>query len=756
MKKRVIAIMLCAVMACNLVACGKKNDKKETPESEVITSEVAESEVAESTPVEEPKEEKPESLMGFNMIENGDFSEGVGTWMTYTKEGMCMLDCVDGVLVNTIDKTGSEEHGVQIYYDGFKIEQGCVYEIQFDAASSIEREVEYRIQINGGDYHAYNKEYITLTPEMQHFDIKFTMEEVSDPAPRLCFNMGFINDKAISETHTVSFDNFELYCIDESGRAGGDSSDNTPKISVNQIGYRPNDTKVAVLRGDEIDSKFSVVDVKTGKSVYDGDVSAPAKNDNTDREEAKADFSEVKTPGTYKIVGDKCGESFEFTIADNVYEDAFNASLKMFYYQRCGSELKSSEAGDFAHGACHTDKAVYYEDQNGKAVDVSGGWHDAGDYGRYVAPGAKAAQDLLIAYENYPSIFTDNVGIPESGNGTPDVLDEVRYELEWMFKMQDSDGGVHHKVTCAVFPETVMPEDETDKLIITPVSTTATGTYAAVMATAARVYKGVDDAFAAKCLEASEKAYDYLASHTKCDGAFNPDGIVTGAYDDTEDSDERLWAAAELYKTTGDKKYGDDAAKLLNASAPDGLGWQSVGSYGAYAYATSKNTDAKALTVAKGMLKEASDARIGDANSDSYSSTIKGDYAWGSNMTIANNAMNIILSDMVNGGNNMKVAKAQLDYLFGNNGNGYCFLTGYGSLSPNGTHHRPSQFLGKTLPGMLVGGPDQYLDDPYAQAVLADKAPALCYVDNSQSYSCNEITIYWNSPLIYIMAANMK
>ena len=96
-------------------------------------------------------------------------------------------------------------------------------------------------------------------------------------------------------------------------------------------------------------------------------------------------------------------------------------------------------------------------------------------------------------------------------------------------------------------------------------------------------------------------------------------------------------------------------------------------------------------------------------------------------------------------------ARCQLDYLLGTNTNSYCFVTGFGTLSPENPHHRPSQAVGEAMSGMLVGGPDSDLEDPYAQATLSENANAACYVDNVQSYSCNEVTIYWNSPLVYLL-----
>ena len=123
----------------------------------------------------------------------------------------------------------------------------------------------------------------------------------------------------------------------------------------------------------------------------------------------------------------------------------------------------------------------------------------------------------------------------------PDVLDEARFELDWLLKMQDANGGVYHKVTCDVFPETVMPEEETAQLIACPISNTATGDFAAVMAKASVLYKDYDADFAAKCLDASKKAYEYLSGNMDAYGFSNPDDIVTGEYPDTIFRDETIW-----------------------------------------------------------------------------------------------------------------------------------------------------------------------------------------------------------------------
>ena len=741
MKKRIVSAILAGSMLLSLAACDGGNSGVLESQTETETSEVT-----------EPTETEP-SIMGFNMIKNGDFSSKDHDWHTYFEGGDGLMTVNDkGELQFDCKMIGIKEWSNQFYYDGFALYKNCKYEMQFDCYSNVERDLGYRIQINGGDYHGYSEETIHVGPEVKHFDIVFTMEEPSDPAPRLCFNMGkFANNSGFKE-HTVCFDNFDLRCIDDTGYVEGDTSDGPAAslINLNQVGYLPNAVKVAVMNGDAITDKASVVDCATGKAVYEGDVASASMNKSTGRNEARFDFSSVTAPGTYKIVaGDK--ESFEFKIGADVYDEAFKASLRMFYLQRCGMELTSDLAGDYAHPACHTEKATIFG--TSEKIDVSGGWHDAGDYGRYVVSGAKAAADLMLAYKLYPQAFDDALNIPESGNGVPDVLDEVRYELDWLFKMQNSEGGVYHKVTCANFPGFVMPEEETEELIVTPVSTTATADFAAVMAMASSVFAEFDMPYSQRCLDAATRATNYLEKHKSVEGTKNPAGIVTGEYPDDKDIDERIWAYAELYKATGETVYDEEFSKLMQsgASCAADLGWQGVSAYAGYAYLSApvkgKFYDAVLASFMSGIAEvEAT------ASTDSYNSSLK-EYPWGSNMTIANNGMYVLLYDKIAGyQKGDEIARQQLNYLLGTNGTGYCFLTGFGTLSPTAPHHRPSQAKKAAVPGMVAGGPNQNLEDPYAQNVLADTAPALCYADSDQAFSLNEVTIYWNSPVVFLFA----
>jgi endoglucanase len=529
-------------------------------------------------------------------------------------------------------------------------------------------------------------------------------------------------------------------------------------ILFNQIGCLPSVEKAAFFRDNALCESFEVLDA-SGNIVYTGKLSAPINDPASGDTVSSGDFSALTKEGTYRLRANG-QESAPFVIGEIIYGNCFRDVVRFFYYQRCGMELTKDLAGAFAHGACHTGLAAVYGAKETR--DVSGGWHDAGDYGRYAVPAAKAAADLLLAYEANSSLFGDDFVIPESGNGIPDVLDEVRYELVWLLKMQDDKtGGVYHKVTCASFPGVVMPERETAPLVLSPVSTAATGDFAAVMALASRFYRDVDGAFADSCLKASEKAWEFLMANPDANGGFhNPNGIVTGEYGDGTDMDERYWAACELYKATEKDEYLAFADSLISSKKLSGLGWADVGTYGSIAYLSmgGKATASSLLKVKDAVVQEAEEL-LSLSKTDGYRNTLGMNYPWGSNMTVANHAMHLLLAaelapEKAEAFRN--AAWQHLNYLMGANPMGYCYITCQGSLSPTGNHHRPSQFMRQPVPGMLAGGPDSNLEDPYSKAVLSGRPSAKCYVDNDKSYSTNEVTIYWNSPLVYIMAQLMK
>ncbi len=754
MRKKLLSLALVSAVALSVIGCGQGTED----EAEGYTIE----ELATIATTGETTEEAEVTYGEGNLITDSDFSNGTGSWTTYKNGGECQMSVNENEeLQIDITNIGSVEHGVQVYYDGFAIRQGGVYEISFDIYGTTSRPVDWRIQLNGGDYHAYVMDTVTISEEVQHVSAEFTMAEETDPAPRLCFNMGLIDTLAEQgidslEAHSIMIDNVSLVVVDATNMIKDPDPVDVPLVKINQEGYTPDAVKKAVFSElDEADNKFMVIDAETDEVVFTGDITDRTYSASSGEWVAYGDFSLLKTSGSYYVKTIGNAESFVFEISENVYDETFSNVVKMLYMQRCGTELDEEYAGDYAHAVCHNTEAVIYGTDT--KIDVSGGWHDAGDYGRYVSSGAKTVADMLLSYEKNPEAYSDDMGIPESGNGISDVLDEVRYELEWMLKMQDgASGGVYHKVTCEVFPETVMPEDETDELIVCPISNCATGDFAAVMAMAGRFYADVDADFAATCLEAAKKAYDYVSNAEHESGFKNPGNVVTGEYKDTYDQDEVFWAAAELYKTTGDTTYQDGVKKMLEEARIEELGWANVGGYAAYAYLTSDNQDADLAATVKEKFLNTADEYLALAKKAGYLNANDLDYAWGSNMNMANHGMMMLMANEISPNEEyVEYAMAQLHYLMGVNGTGYCFITGSGTISPENPHHRPSQVLGQAMPGMLVGGPDSALEDPYAKAVFLNTQKALCYADNSQCYSCNEITIYWNSPLAYLLANAM-
>ena len=808
-----------------------------------------------------------------NMVKSGDFTSSDG-WDIFLEDGDGDFSVTDGEMLLNIRNTGTVDDGVQLYYDGFKLARGCTYRISFDASCDIERPLTCRAQINRKDYHSYAIDTVTVGPEKKHFEVEFTMTEKTDKAPRLCFDCGYWEGADPTAVHTIHLDNVTVLLID------GDDSEKEELniITTSRLGYQEDAKKLAVFKNPDLE-EYSIVDVDSGDVVYTGMAGDEEENEASGETLLVADFSDLVTPGSYQIVADEV-KSAVFTISDTVYDDTIDEAFRVYYLQRCGKEVKDDT---FGHKACHTEKAKDYE--TGKMVDVSGGWHDAGDYGRYVVAAAKSVSDLMLAYERYASLDkeemekdgiksdilvtptptpsvtvtptpsvtstptptptakaskpdstktgntaktaksestksgagaantkTENAesgagavntktGNAESGAGAvnskpgnakagstntngstassgtaasekkvlPEILEETRYELEWMLRMQTEEGSVHHKVTTAKFPSVIMPEDDKDELILLPVSSTATADYAAAMAMAARVYEPFDREFANICLDAAKTAATWLEKNPEDTVGFrNPSDISTGEYEDTNDTDERYWAFAELYKTTGDKKYLNDLKPYTEKTVPLGLGWQAVGLYGEYAVLTSdaETADKDLCRKVEERFFKQVDSYVAKSGRDSYGVSLSADdYIWGSNMSVANNGMAMIMAaELLEDAEDdtdvpasysqsryVDSAQMQLAYLTGNNTNNMSFVTGDGEGQPKNPHHRISQVMDKAIPGMLVGGPDSGLEDDYIRSALADAAPAACYADNDQSYSTNEVTIYWNSPFLNLM-----
>lgn len=664
-------------------------------------------------------------------------------WALYLESnGEGAVSVEDGKLALDITNLGTLNYAVQIYAeDVIKLEKDREYRVRFEISCTENRMVEVMLQQNGGSYQCYSWKGVELTPETQSFDYIFLMEQMTDENTKFVINCG-TQGEPMGE-HTIYLDNVAVSVVDNTNY-DKKPEEYEPGIRINQVGYQPESVKEVVFCDLVGEKEFSVVNADTEEVVYTGAVTDEKFTRNTNEINGFGDFTAVKEPGRYYIT---CGtqKSYVFTVGEDVYDDLLASTVRMFYLQRCGCEVVDDI---FGHAACHTGLAKIYGTE--EEIEVTGGWHDAGDYGRYMVAAAKAVTDLMQAYQSMENGYNDNLGIPESGNGIPDILDEARYELDWMLKMQAENGGVYHKVSCSQFSGYTMPEIETGQLYVTPVSTTATADFCASMALAYEVYYDIDRDFADTCLAAAEKAWAFLEANP--DLIYdNPKTITTGAYQDTNDKDERYWAAAQMYRATKDAKY---MTALEGLQVKNGLDWSSVGDYGNIALLTMEGIDKSSAIYTKAYdsyIKQA-DRLKRTATSNTYG-TSNSSFNWGSNMTVSNNGVLLGIAYRLTGDESYLVAaQSNLHYLLGTNPVDTCFVTGQGTVSPQNPHHRPSMAKKQAMPGMLVGGVNSSLDDSIAKSKLKDKPTTKRYIDHKESYSTNEITIYWNSPLVYLLA----
>lgn len=539
----------------------------------------------------------------------------------------------------------------------------------------------------------------------------------------------------------------------------------TVAIKVDQAGYLPAFSKVALVAAAQPADSFTLRTAATGRIVLSGKLSdAVADPDSGDKVQA-ADFSSITQAGTYYIDVPGVGRSWNFSIAPDVYGRAFYLASRSYYGQRCSIAVDlGSEFPGFRHDACHLEGAYHATSGKTGAAPSAGGWHDAGDYGRYIVNSGISTGTLLWAYEIFHgSIGKVDLKLPESGNGTPDLLNEIRWNLRWMLTLQDQDGGVWHKQSSERFCAFVMPEK--DKFVSYIIGTgndpfkssCATGDFAAVMAIAARIYKPFDAKFAQECLNASKKAFTWLAAHPAV-LYNNPQGISTGAYGDRDCQDEALWAAAELYRTTREDAYEryflDHYEKFAAKVNPPG--WPNVGSMALWTYAFAQPAGAASQAIRKATL-ETADRLAARAASNGYRITLStSDYVWGSNGTVGNQALLLLIANEFKpNGAYKQAALDDLHYLLGRNTFSLSFVTQLGANSVRHPHHRPSgaDTNAEPWPGLLSGGPNHSRQDPAMRKLPDGLPPAKMYLDDQESYATNEVAINWNAPLVFLLAA---
>lgn len=536
-------------------------------------------------------------------------------------------------------------------------------------------------------------------------------------------------------------------------------------IKLNQLGFLPGAAKVAVVP-DGTARDFTVVEAGSGKVVLSGALGQAARSSDAGDTVRLASFAALNKPGKYQLRVAGLPDSQPFDISPSAYHAVSAAALKAFYFNRASVALDAKHAGVYARAAGHPDTQVLIHASAASAARPVGavisspkGWYDAGDYNKYIVNSGIATYTLLAAYEDFPAFFQkQNLNIPESGNGRPDILNEIWWNLEWMLTMQDSaDGGVYHKLTNLRFDGNVMPDKATQPRYVVQKTTAAALDFAAVMATASRVYAPFDKALAARMLTAAQSAWRWAEAHPR-EYYQQPKDVATGEYGDKDVSDEFVWAAAELYITTGNDDYykalraPEQAAIVPSWGEVRGLAWMSLARH------------RKTLSAAADQQLIASRIdTLAQKLTDGWKQSAYGipmqtsDFVWGSNAVALNQAMVLLHGYRLTSKRDyLDAAQASLDYVLGRNAVDTSFVTGYGARSTLHPHHRPSEADGiaAPVPGFLAGGPQPgQQDQHHCPQPYPSRLPAKSYLDHECSYASNEIAINWNAPLVYVSAA---
>ena len=537
------------------------------------------------------------------------------------------------------------------------------------------------------------------------------------------------------------------------------SQNQSKYIVVDQFGYLPEAKKIAIVRSPQIgfdanesftpSKRYAVVDAKTNKVVFKGTpvIWRDGAVDSTCGDKVwRFDFSEVQQPGSYYVKDLKTKEkSFEFAIADTVYKAALRSAFRYFYYQRAGYEKLAKYAGEgwadkASHVGPHQDKNCrdfLHKDDSTTEKDVHGGWYDAGDFNRYTSWTADYIMYLLLTYEENPAVWTDDFNIPESGNGIPDLLDEVRFGLEHLLRLQFENGSV---VAVVSSKEATPPSACTAPSYWGGPSTSSALSAAAAYGYGAKMFKDIDKQFSEKLLKAAIAAWNWADDNPNVlfynnSAEHGTQGLAAGQQevDDQTRAEKKLNAALRLYDATGNNKYkvffenNYQIARMINwvLVFPFGEANQDMLLY----YTSMKDAKPEIVNKIKSVYAQAPDTIFNlfaiEADDDPYLAFQK-DYVWGSNGTKAKQGCiyyNLVQYNIMPEIRNhaLEYAERYIHYLHGVNPLNKCYLTNMGKYGAensvrqiyhcwfeNGSDKWDEAGVSKygPAPGFVCGGPN--------------------------------------------------
>ncbi|MBR0484252.1 MAG: glycoside hydrolase family 9 protein, partial [Oscillospiraceae bacterium] len=569
-------------------------------------------------------------------------------------------------------------------------------------------------------------------------------------------------------------------------------------ILTNQEGYFPELNKKATLLSDASDGiAFALLD-QNGNEVYTN-VSQPKGFDADSGDMVHIlDFSEFTQEGIYTLKAETGETSREFRIGVlDIYSGLVYDALNYFYQNRSGIDIEeqyitSGNPAELARAAGHVSDIAEIQRIWGYPTsgtqDVSGGWYDAGDHGKYVVNGGVSLWLMQNQYERAHLNGTDDayqdgaMKIPENTNGVNDILDESRWEMEWMLRMivQDGDyqGMAYHKVHDIKWTAlATAPAEDTMSRILIPPTTAATLNLAACGAQAYRIWKDIDSDFAERCLNAAENAYTAAKAHPEMYASSAEYG-GGGAYSDDVVTDEFYWAACELYASTGKENYYSDLQNSDFAFAvpsdlsggeadnlPGSFDWGHTSALGSMTLLLHDEIlNQNESQMLKSNLKETADYYLYLEENQGYGLPYQanpdGGYVWASNSFVSDNA--IVLAYAYDQSQDKKYLNGMVgavDYLLGRNPLDYSYVTGYGVHSVQYPHHRWwAKSIDSDYPkapcGVLVGGANTGREDSVVKTAWEglEIPPQKAYLDDIQAYSVNECAVNWNSSLAWTIS----